>query len=62
MIMRMRMTMTMTFSFSFSFAFLVDSCFIFCLFIYFFLHNINMSYYWCNRQEILQKAKGRRSK
>ena len=28
----------------------------------FFLHNIKMSYYWFNRQEILQKAKERYSK
>ena len=31
-------------------------------FFYVFLHNIKMSYYWFNRQEILQKAKERYSK
>ena len=54
--MRVRMTMTFSFSFSFTLTFLVDSYF------FFFLHNIKMSYYWCNRQEILQKAKERYSK
>ena len=29
---------------------------------YFFLYNIKRSYYWFNRQEILQKAKERYSK
>ena len=41
---------------------LVESYFIFCFFILFFLHNIKMSYYWFNRQEILQKAKEKYSK
>ena len=31
-------------------------------FIFYFLHNIKMTYYWFNRQEILQKAKERYSK
>ena len=39
----------------------VDSCFIFCSFL-FFGYNIKMSHYWFNRQEILQKAKERCSK
>ena len=30
--------------------------------IIFFLHNIKMSYYWCNKQEIWQKAKERYSR
>ena len=55
----------MSFSFSFTFsltlAFLAGSCFIFLLF-YSFVHKIKMSYYWCNRQKILQKAKERYSK
>ena len=52
----------MTFSFSFSFT-LAFSVVVILFFIFlFFLHNIIMSYYWCNRQEILQEAKKRYSK
>ena len=36
--------------------------FTFLLSLLFFLHNIKMSYYWFNRQEILQKAKEKYSK
>ena len=35
---------------------------LFFVFLFIFLHNIKISYYWCNRQEILQKAKERYSK
>ena len=38
---------------------LIDSCFIF---LYIYIYNIKMSYYWFNRQGILQKAKERYSK
>ena len=53
--------MSFSFSFSFTLTFLVGSWFIFSFFS-FFLHNIKISYYWCNRQEILQKAKEKYSK
>ena len=57
MIMTFSFTFTLSFSFSFTLTFSVDSYFtLFCL------HNIIMSYYWCNRQEILQEAKKRYSK
>ena len=58
MSMRMRMKISLSFSFVILIyiAILVDSYFIFCFFIIF-LHNIKMSYYWFNRQQILQKAK-----
>ena len=52
--MRVRVRMTITFSFSFKLTFLVDSYFVFFIF---FLHNIKMSYYWYNRQEICKKQK-----
>ena len=67
MIMRMKISMRMRLSLSLSFVILiyivilVDSYFIFCFF-NFLLYNIKMSYYWFNRQEILQKAKERYSK
>ena len=67
--MRMSMRMTMRMSLSFSFVILIDIdllvdsyfslCFVFC---FLFVHNIKMSCYWFNRQEILHKAKERYSK
>ena len=64
--MGMRMRMRIKVSLPLSFVILIyinlfiGSCFIF--YFLFFLHNIKMSYYWFNRQEILQKAKERYSK
>ena len=64
--MSMRMVMGMKMSLSLSFVILIGiDLFIVSYFIFiylFFLHNIKMSYYWFNRQEILQKAKERYSK
>ena len=64
--MSMRMGMGMKMSLSLSFVILIGiDLFIVSYFIFiylFFLHNIKMSYYWFNRQEILQKAKERYSK
>ena len=60
MSMRMRMSLSLSFVILIYIAILVDSSFI--LLLFFFLHNIKMSYYWFNRHGILQKAKERYSK
>ena len=60
--MSVRMRMSLSFVILIDIDLLVESYFIFCFFILFFLHNKKMSYYWFNRQEILQKAKKKYSK
>ena len=57
----MRMSLSLSFVILIYIDLFIGSCFIFYLFI-FFLHNIKMSYYWFNREEILRKAKERYSK
>ena len=63
--MRMRMRIKMSLSLSFviliCIVIFIDSYLIFHL-SFFFQYNIKMSYYWFNRQEILQRAKERSSK
>ena len=52
------MRMSLSFVILIYIALLGDSYFMFFFsLLFFFLHNIKMSYYWFNRQEILQKAK-----
>ena len=63
MSMRMRMTLKMTMAMTMKFSFVIlIYIVIFIDSFFFFQYNIKMSYYWCNRQEILQKAKERYSK
>ena len=52
--MKMRMRLSLSLSFSLSLTIIIK--------IFFSGQNIKMSYYWFNRQEILQKAKERYSK
>ena len=63
--MRMRMRIKMSLSLSFviliCIVIFIDSYLIFHL-SFFFQYNIKLSYYWFNRQEILQRAKERYSK
>ena len=50
----MRMRMSLSFSFTLSFSLIFT---LFFVVVFFYIYNIKMSYYWCNRQEILQRAK-----
>ena len=56
--MRMKMSLSLLFVIFIYIGLFNDSYFIYL----FFLYNIKMSYYWFNRQEILEKAKERYSK
>ena len=62
MSMRMRMRMRSSLSMSFSFSFSLSFSLTIIIKIFFSGQNIKMSYYWFNRQEILQKAKERYSR
>ena len=55
--MRMRMRIILSFSFSMSFSLSFPLSLTIIIKIFFSGQNIKMSYYWFNRQEILEKAK-----